>query len=85
MLQRMLTPDDVARIQLGIAEARRFPDFASAVGRMARERAREPVVRLLSEAAASGQLSNARLRHRRNISLISLSSPWCGAPCLEKI
>jgi len=61
MLQRMLTPETVARIRLSIAEARRFPDFASGVGRMARERAREPVVRLLSEAAASGQLSNSSL------------------------
>jgi AcrR family transcriptional regulator len=61
MLQRMLTPESVARIWLSIAEARRFPDFASGVGRMARERAREPVVRLLSEAAPSGQLSNSSL------------------------
>jgi AcrR family transcriptional regulator len=62
MLQRMLTPESVARIRLSIAEARRFPDFASGVGRMARERAREPVVRLLREAVASGQPSNARCR-----------------------
>jgi hypothetical protein len=39
-------------MRLGIAEARRFPDLASHVHRMARQRGEEAVGRLLAEAAA---------------------------------
>jgi AcrR family transcriptional regulator len=61
MLQTGLAPESIGRIRLAIAEARRFPDFASGIGRMARERAREPIARVLREAGATGQLGNARL------------------------
>jgi AcrR family transcriptional regulator len=85
MLQRMLTAETIALMRLGFAEARRFPDFASAIGRMARERAREPVVDLLRQAAASGQLwttaracTNGRLAvtGQHFLDLVSLPLVW---------
>jgi AcrR family transcriptional regulator len=42
-------------MRLGIAEARRFPDLASNVHRMARGRAEETVARLLAEVAQSDE------------------------------
>jgi len=43
-------------MRLAIAEAGRFPDLASRVNRLGRERAEEAVVRLLGEAAQSDEL-----------------------------
>jgi AcrR family transcriptional regulator len=48
-----LMGDTIGLLRLAIAEAARFPDLASSVHRMTRERAREAVSRLLSEAAQS--------------------------------
>jgi hypothetical protein len=42
-------------MRLSIAEARRFPDLASSVHRMARERGLEAVARLLADAAQSDE------------------------------
>jgi hypothetical protein len=42
-------------MRLAIAEARRFPDLASSVHRMAHERAAEAVARLLGEVAQSDE------------------------------
>jgi AcrR family transcriptional regulator len=53
ILKWVLVSENIGMIRLAIAEARRFPDLASRVNQMARERAEEAVVRLLGEAAQS--------------------------------
>jgi AcrR family transcriptional regulator len=55
LLQWALGGDTVDLMRLGIAEARRFPDLASHVHRLARERGEEAVGRLLAEAAAQSE------------------------------
>jgi hypothetical protein len=42
-------------MRVGISEARRFPDLAISVHRMARKRSEETVRRILGEAAQSGE------------------------------
>jgi len=42
-------------MRVGISEARRFPDLAISVHRMARQRAEETVRRVLGEAAQTGE------------------------------
>src|SRR5262249_27855272 len=56
ILQWVLVSDAVRLMRVAIAEARRFPDLASSVHRIARERAAEAVARLLAEAAQSNEL-----------------------------
>jgi AcrR family transcriptional regulator len=56
VLHWALVGDTVGLMRLAIAEARRFPDLASSVHRMARERGSEAVARLLGEAAQSDEL-----------------------------
>jgi AcrR family transcriptional regulator len=56
ILHWALVSDTVGLMRLAIAEARRFPDLASSVHRMARERGRESVARLLGEVAQSDAL-----------------------------
>jgi AcrR family transcriptional regulator len=56
ILKWVLVSENIGMIRLTIAEARRFPDLASRVNRLARERAEEAVVRLLGEAAQSDEL-----------------------------
>ena len=56
ILKWVLVSEDIGMIRLAIAEARRFPDLASRVNQMARERAEEALVRLLSEVAQSDEL-----------------------------
>ena len=51
-----LSRDRIALMRLAIAEARRFPDLASTVGRQARELSTELGVRLLGELTKSGEL-----------------------------
>lgn len=51
--------DTLDLMRLGIAEARRFPDLAISVHRMARGRCEEAVARLLSEAAHSDVLGSS--------------------------
>ncbi len=48
--------DTVDLMRLAVAEAHRFPDLASGVHRMARERGSEAVARLLGEVAQSDKL-----------------------------
>jgi AcrR family transcriptional regulator len=55
VLQRILVGDAIGLIRLAVAEARRFPDLGSSVYRMARERGKEAVARLLAEAAQSDE------------------------------
>jgi AcrR family transcriptional regulator len=56
LLNEALTSEVVDLARLAIAEARRFPDLGSSIIKMARERGAETTVRLLSEAAQSGEL-----------------------------
>jgi hypothetical protein len=56
ILKRVLVSETIGMVQLAIAEARRFPDLASRVSRMGRERADQAVVRLLGEVAQSDEL-----------------------------
>jgi len=53
LLERTLAPDSIQLMRSTIAEARRFPDLASSVYRMIRERGNESIVRLLAEFAKS--------------------------------
>jgi AcrR family transcriptional regulator len=58
VLHWLLVGDTVGLMRLSISEARRFPDLASSVHRMARGRGLEAVGRLLAEAAQSAELGN---------------------------
>jgi AefR-like transcriptional repressor, C-terminal domain len=53
VLHWALVGDTIGLMRLAIAEARRFPDLASSVHRMAHERATEAVARLLAEVPQS--------------------------------
>jgi|SRR5262249_15896892 AcrR family transcriptional regulator len=56
MLEWILVSDAVRLMRVAIAEAPRFPDLASSVFGMGRDRATQAVARLLAEAAQSDQL-----------------------------
>ena len=56
VLQWVLVSDTIDLARLAIAEARRFPELASSVSRMARERATEAAARILAEMAQSDEL-----------------------------
>ncbi len=56
VLHWVLASDIIGLMRLAIAEARRFPDLASSVHQMARERGTEAVARLLREVAESDEL-----------------------------
>jgi AcrR family transcriptional regulator len=56
ILEWVMVSDAIRLMRLAIAEAPRFPDLASSVFGMARERAAEAVARLLAEAAQSDKL-----------------------------
>jgi AcrR family transcriptional regulator len=58
VLHWLLVGDTVGLMRLSISEARRFPDLARSVHRMARGRGLEAVGRLLAEAAQSAELGN---------------------------
>ena len=53
ILGRVLAPETIGLIRVAIAEARRFPELATRVSRMGRERQAEAVSRLLAEFAES--------------------------------
>jgi AcrR family transcriptional regulator len=56
ILQWVMVSDAIRLMRVAIAEAHRFPDLASSVFGMARERAAEAVAKLLAEAAQSDKL-----------------------------
>jgi AcrR family transcriptional regulator len=56
ILQWVLVSDAVRLMRVAIAEAGRFPDLASRVHLMARERGAQAIARLLAEAAQSDEL-----------------------------
>ncbi len=53
ILDKALAPDAIGLMRVTVAEARRFPDLASSVHRMARERGLETIGQLLGELAKS--------------------------------
>ena len=57
VLQWILVSDAIRLMRVAIAEAPRFPDLASSVFGMARDRATQAVARLLAEAAQSDELA----------------------------
>jgi AcrR family transcriptional regulator len=56
ILRKILTAETVGLARATVAEARRFPDLASSVHRMGRERGTDAVVQLLSELAQSDEM-----------------------------
>src|SRR5271157_5746969 len=56
ILERALAPDTLGLMRVTLAEARRFPDLASSVHRMARERGNETIAQLLGERAKSDEM-----------------------------
>jgi hypothetical protein len=57
-LDRALAADTVGLMSAGISEARRFPELANSVHRMARQRGEEIVGRVLGEVAQSDGLGS---------------------------
>lgn len=55
ILERVLTPESIGLMRAAVAEARRFPDLASSVQKMARELSSESVTRLLRALPESGE------------------------------
>jgi len=53
ILTRVLTPETIGLIRVAVAEARRFPDLATSVSCMGRQRPTEAVARVFGELAAS--------------------------------
>jgi AcrR family transcriptional regulator len=58
ILKWVLVSETIGMIRLTIAEARRLPNLASRVNRMARERGEEAVTRLLGGVAKSDEIGN---------------------------
>jgi AcrR family transcriptional regulator len=56
ILTRVLTLETVGLIRVAVAEARRFPDLATSVSCMGRERPTEAVARVFGELAASSEI-----------------------------
>jgi AcrR family transcriptional regulator len=56
VLEWILLSDSISLMRVAVAEARRFPDLASSVYAIARERGGQAVARLLTEAAQSNEL-----------------------------
>ncbi len=57
LVERALTSEAVGLVRVAVAESRRFPNLASNVGRMARDRGDETVARLLGELARSDEMA----------------------------
>jgi AcrR family transcriptional regulator len=60
LLERALASEAIGLVRVAVAESRRFPDLASNVGRMARERGDETVAKLLGELARSDEMAALR-------------------------
>jgi AcrR family transcriptional regulator len=57
ILKWVMVSENIGMVRLAIAEARRFPELATRVNRIVRERLEEALVRLLAEVAQSDELS----------------------------
>ena len=51
ILTRLLSPESIGLVRVAVAEARRFPDLATSVSRMGRERPTQAVARVFGELA----------------------------------
>jgi len=56
ILTRVLTPETIGLIRVAVAEARRFPDLATSVSRMGRERPTEALTHVFGELAGSDDI-----------------------------
>ena len=56
ILTRLLSPETIGLIRVAVAEARRFPDLATSVSCMGRERPTEAVARVFDEIARSDDI-----------------------------
>jgi AcrR family transcriptional regulator len=59
ILTRVLTPETIGLIRVAVAEARRFPDLATSVSCMGRERPTAAVARVFGELAAADDIGAA--------------------------
>ncbi len=59
ILTRVLTPETIGLIRVAVAEARRFPNLATSVSCMGRERPTEAVARAFGELAASDDIGSS--------------------------
>ena len=59
ILARVLTPETIGLIRVAVAEARRFPDLATSVSRMGRERPTEALTRVFGELAGSCDIGSS--------------------------
>jgi AcrR family transcriptional regulator len=64
ILHKVLAAETVGLCRVAVAEARRFPDLAASVHRMARERASEGVAQLLGELPEADQLPGFAANNR---------------------
>jgi AcrR family transcriptional regulator len=56
LLHQILVSDNIDMMRVGISEARRFPELAASVHRMARQRGEDTLRRILAEVAQSDEL-----------------------------
>jgi AcrR family transcriptional regulator len=56
ILSKVLTPETIGLIRVAVAEARRFPDLATSVSCMGRQRPTEALTRVFAELAASEEI-----------------------------
>jgi AcrR family transcriptional regulator len=56
LLQRALASDNIDLMRVGISEARRFPELAASVHRMARQRGEDTLRRILGDVTLSAEL-----------------------------
>jgi AcrR family transcriptional regulator len=59
VLTRVLTPETIGLIRVAVAEARRFPDLATSVSCVGRERPKEALTHVLGEFAGSDDIIGA--------------------------
>ena len=90
ILEWILVSDSIRLMRIAIAEASRFPDLATSVFGMGRERAAQAVARLLAEAAQSDELGTlqaftpGRLTSTTRSSRIWSCCPWSYERCLAR-
>lgn len=59
ILERVLTAETVGLVRIAIAEARRFPDLATSVSSLGRERPKEAVAEVFRDLAASSEIGSS--------------------------
>ena len=80
LLTRLLSPETIGLIRVAVAEARRFPDLATSVSCMGRDRPTEAVARVFDEIGRGPTTSGRRPPSRRKSSRrrrAGFSTWWC--------